>query len=172
MRCPVKKLFVPLCLAMLSGCAYVENRARDAADMITVAAEFPAVGLAASGAYVGFSPSYFGEGHGVGLRSGALGPYEFKESVWLWTIFGKKLSPSEFDRQRQKGYSSDFLSRRLSGGWFNWGQAEVAVGVGGGLRAGVNFCEIADFVVGLAGLDICGDDIAKPQNTSSADHAP
>ena len=43
-----------------------------------------------------------------------------------------------------------------SGGWFNYGQVEVAVGVGPGVRVGVNFVEIVDFIVGFVGIDLCG----------------
>jgi hypothetical protein len=162
MRCLMKNLLILLCLSMLCGCAYTENRVRDAADMITVAGEFPAAGVAVSGWHFGLAiPLYFGNGHGFGLRSGAMGLYEFDEGTWLNMRIAKHLNPSELDRERGKGY--DFFLHfddNSHGGWFNAGQVDVAVGVGAGVRAGVNFCEIADFVVGLVGVDICDDDIA------------
>ena len=112
---------------------------------------------------MGFAiPVYIGHGGGFGLRSGAVGSYRFTEDTGLYAMMVKSLHPSEFDRVRGKGYQNEFLSNAKPnpGGWFNWGQVEVAVGVGAGVRAGVNFCEIADFIVGLVGVDICDDDIA------------
>jgi hypothetical protein len=155
-----------LCLSTSCGCAYLENRTRDAADMITVAGEFPAAGVSAS---VGLIPigAFVGEGHGFGLRSGAVGSYDFAEFLWTWAAFDKRLKPSQLDRARGKGYSMSVISNEYwHGGWFNWGQVEVAVGAGAGVRAGVNFCEMADFVVGLAGVDLCDDDIAGREGSS------
>jgi len=166
----MKNLLILLCLSTLCGCAYTENRVRDAADMITAAVEFPVIGVAVSGVHVGLSPSYFTltDGRGFGLRSGAVGSYEFTEAMWYWVVFIKDLTPSKFDRERGKGYNAGMYESYYNrGGWFNAGQVEVAVGVGAGVRAGVNFCEIADFVVGLVGVDICNDDIAGRQNSPS-----
>jgi hypothetical protein len=141
--------------------------------MITVAGEFPAAGVAVSGRHFGLAiPLYVGNGGGFGLRSGAVGSYGFKESIVfpmpVYVI--KNLRPSKLDRERGKGYVFDLFdhhpNHHINGGWFNWGQVEVAVGVGAGVRAGVNFCEIADFVVGLVGVDICDDDIAGEKQTN------
>lgn len=161
----MKKLLVLLCPYLLFGCAYVEDRGRDAADMITVAAEFPSVGIAVSSAYVGFGV-YGGDGHGVGLRSGALGAYDFEEGIWCWAIWSKSLRPSESDQARGKGYRVD-LCGHSSGGRFNSGQAEVAVGVGPGVRVGVNFVEILDFILGFVGIDLCDDDIASRRSADA-----
>ncbi len=101
----MKNLLILLCLSMLCGCAYTENCVRDAADMITVAGEFAAIGVTVSGAYGGLAiPGYFGGGSGFGLRSGAVGSYGFDEGAWLWGMWGKSLHPSKFDRERGKGY--------------------------------------------------------------------
>ncbi len=159
----MKNLLILLCLSMLCGCAYTENRVRDAADMITVAGEFPAVGVAVSGGVPWGLGLYAGNGDGFGLRSGAVGSYGFGEVIVFPMPLSiiKKLRPSKLNRERGKGYSVDVLDDHINhGGWFNAGQVEVAVGVGVGVRAGVNFCEIADFIVGLVGVDICDDDIA------------
>ncbi|MFC1793811.1 hypothetical protein ACFL3Q_09525 [Planctomycetota bacterium] len=172
----MKNLLILLCLSMLCGCAYTEDRVRDAADMITVAGEFPAAGVAVSGRHFGLAiPLYGGNGGGFGLRSGVVGSYGFKEGIVfpMPVYIIKNLRPSKLDRERGKGYVFDLFdhhhNHHINGGWFNWGQVEVAVGVGAGVRAGVNFCEIADFVVGLVGVDICNDDIAGLQNSSSED---
>ena len=170
MRCLIKNLLILLCLCMLCGCAYTENRLRDAADMITIAGEFPAAGVAVSGRHFGLAiPLYVGNGGGFGLRSGAVGSYGFKEGIVfpMPVYIIKNLRPSKLDRERGKGYGFDLFDDYSHGGWFNAGQVEVAVGVGVGARAGVNFCEIADFVVGLVGVDICDDDIAGRQESPS-----
>ena len=164
----MKKLLILLWLSMLCGCAYTENRLRDAADVITVAGEFGSFGAAVVGPELwgcGF-PVYAGNGYGFGLRSGAVGSYEFEEAIIfpMPVSVKRELRPSKLDRERGKGYDFDLLDDHRNGGWFNWGQVEVAVGVLVGVRGGVNFCEIADFVVGMVGIDICDDDIADRQD--------
>ncbi len=41
-----------------------------------------------------------------------------------------------------------------------WGQVELALALGGGIRVGTNPLEWADFLVGWCGLDLLGDDVA------------
>ncbi|MFC1793198.1 leucine-rich repeat domain-containing protein [Planctomycetota bacterium] len=172
----MKNLFILLCVSTLCGCAYTENRVRDAADMITVAVEFPAVGASVSGGPFGLGiPAYSGDGSGFGLRSGAVGSYGFEEAIVfpmpVYVI--KKLRPSKLDFLRGKGYSVGIFEHSMDhGGWFNTGQVDVAVGVGVGVRAGVNFCEIADFVVGLVGVDICDDDDIAAKQAEKPVHIP
>ncbi|MBN2589520.1 MAG: hypothetical protein JXA96_06645 [Sedimentisphaerales bacterium] len=163
----MRNLFVLIIVCMLSGCAYVENRARDAADMVTIAVEGTVVGATIGVApSVQLSPFYYGLGYhdlgggGFGLRSGAIDPYEFSQYAFLFFNVNNFL-PSEFDSNRGKGYKDDSVE------WFNYGQIEAAVGLGIGVRAGINFFEIADFIVGLAGLDICNDDIAGVSNDNA-----
>jgi len=157
----VALLGISLCLHSGLGCAYVENRARDAADMVTVAVEFPVVGASAWGGPYGFGVIVAPKGYGFGLRSGIVGPYSSSEGAWTCLAVKR----FETEDKRGKGYREaglDFChgGRKIRGGWFNGGQAEVAVGAGLGVRAGVNFIEIVDFAVGLVGIDICDDDIA------------
>jgi hypothetical protein len=163
----MKKPFILLCSCMLCGCAYVENRVRDATDIVTAAVEYPVVG-----AVVWVGPSYLGiyssmgnkyQGYGFGLRSGVVGSYNFDENCDVAFWFDKNLRPSIAGRKRGKGYEAGLnptFGSEFEGGWFNRGQAEVAIGAGIGVRAGVNFCEIADFVLGWAKIDICDDDVA------------
>lgn len=171
----MKKLLVLVCPYLLSGCAYVEDRARDAADMITVAAEFPSIGAAVWGGSRGVGLTVNPPGHGFGLRSGAVGLYECGELVWFNLCF-RQVCPSEMDRLRGKGYDSgiDWCSGRsyMQGGWFNYGQVEVVVGVGPGVRVGVNFIEIADFIVGFLGIDLCDDDIAGRRSADATAPKP
>lgn len=160
-----------LCVSLFCGCAYFEDRTRDAADMITIAGEFPMIGAAAWVGRWGATMSG-GEGHGFGLRSGAVGAYEFSEGGFIFVGL-KELEPSEADRARGKGYQGGFpldehCGGGLRGGWFNYGQIEVVAGVGPGVRAGVNIFEIADFILGWASVDICSDDIASRRKSLSA----
>jgi len=164
-------VFASLCVSLLCGCAYLEDRTRDAGDMITIAGEFPMIGAAAWIGMWGATMSG-GEGHGFGLRSGAVGVYEFSE--WGFILVGlKELEPSEADRARVKGYQGGFgldehCGGGLRGGWFNLGQVEVVAGVGPAVRAGVNIFEIADFILGWASTDICNDDVASRRKSMSA----
>ncbi|MBN2589521.1 MAG: leucine-rich repeat domain-containing protein [Sedimentisphaerales bacterium] len=161
----MRNLFILIIVCILSGCAYVENRARDAADMITISGEAVAVGATIGVANrVHLSPFYLGGGYGFGLRSGAIGLYQNSQMVCFFFPFANDFSPSKFDSYRGKGYSWDFIEFQHSGEWFNLGQIEAAVGLGVGVRAGINIFEIADFFVGFAGIDICNDDIAGVNN--------
>ena len=160
-RCPMKRLLLLLCPCMLIGCAYVENRARDAADMVTIAGEVPAVGASASVGPLGVG-LHAGTQYGFGLRSGVIGSYEFQEWTFPVTWFKTVEPSSELDRRRKKGYEY-VTGMGATGDWSNIGQVEVGVGVGAGVRVGVNVCEVADFAIGLVGIDICEDDIAIQQ---------
>ena len=164
----MRNLFILIIVCMLSGCAYLENRARDATDMVTIAGEFGAIGANIGVANrVHLSPFYFGGEHGFGLRSGAIGLYEFNQCVFFFFPFSNDFYPSKFDSNRGKGYTWDFIEFQHSGEWFNLGQIEAAVGLGVGVRAGINIFEIGDFIVGLAGLDICNDDIAEDSDDNA-----
>jgi hypothetical protein len=114
-------------------------------------------------------------GKGFGLRSGALGTYDTGELNILFIGY-REFVPGEIDLDREKGYEFPYLwlpglgmlpdnSREHgreppAGKWFNVWQFEAALGLGAGIRAGVNLAEIVDFVLGWTTLDICGDDVA------------
>lgn len=138
--------------------------------MVTVAAEAPAVNAAIQIGKPVLGVGVAG-GKGVGLRSGTVGMYETSEANFV--LFGGKLFvPKERDIYRNKGYhytymwapwlsdEDEFIGTFEKGEWFNAWQLEVAVGIGLGARAGINFAEIVDFLLGWSTLDICGDDIA------------
>lgn len=100
----MRKILILSLLPCFSGCAYLHDRGRDACDMVTLSVE--ATGLNAS---VQMGPAVLGaglaHGKGVGLRSGAMGAYEFGE-VNLGIFGGKYLVPGERDLDREKGYVS------------------------------------------------------------------
>lgn len=167
----MKRLLILLLLPSFCGCAYLHDRGRDACDMVTLSVE--ATGLNAS---LQVGPAVLGagiaSGKGFGLRSGAVGTYEFAE-INLGIFGGKMLVPNDRDLDRDKGYGSfyrwfpweddddenEFEMEIKEGKWFNSCQIECAAIAGVGARAGINVAEILDFILGWTTLDICGDDI-------------
>jgi hypothetical protein len=169
-------VLMSLCTGVLCGCAYIEDRARDAGDMITLAGELGSLGVSAWVGCVGGGLMYAG-GYGFGLRSGAVGSYEYQEATCVPPFAVKHLTPGEADRARGKGYL-DGIPVRLSGdddpdfleaGWFNLGQVEVSVAFPFGPRVGLNIFEIADFLLGWTTLDICNDDVASRRKPPPAE---
>jgi hypothetical protein len=158
-----------LLIPLMAGCAYIHDRGRDACDMVTLAVEAPTANasIQVGKAVLGIGA---GGGKGFGLRSGALGVYEAGEANILLTGV-KYLVPNEDDRNREKGYeysyqwlpwrneNEGFIGSFDEGRWFNAWQLEADLGLGIGVRAGVNLAEIVDFILGWTTLDICGDDI-------------
>ena len=143
----MKRILTIMLIPCLSGCAYLHDRGRDACDMVTISAE--ATGMNAS---LQVGPAVLGAGvavgKGFGLRSGAVGAYDFGE-VNL-AIFGAKiLIPGESDIYRDKGYESfyrwfpwednqdenEFEMQIQEGKWFNSFQIECALNAGIGARA-------------------------------------
>lgn len=172
---PIKHLLLSVVLLgclMAAGCSspYMVDRGRDATDMFTLAVE-----RAVLNASVQVSRTVIGvglaEGNGYGLRSGALGVYEFSE-VNLFFYANKQFIPNQYDMDRNKGYlmhhyfnpfdpiGKDVPRSSLEeGSCCNWWQIEATAGLGVGIRAGVNVAEILDFILGWTTLDICQDDI-------------
>lgn len=164
------RILTILLIPCLSGCAYLHDRGRDACDMVTVAAEAPTLNASIQ---LGKSVLGIGAagGKGVGLRSGSVGVYDTSEANLV--LFGAKLFvPRERDLDRNKGYDytymwfpwrddeNEFLGTFEEGEWFNAWQLEAALGLGVGVRVGVNLAEIADCLLGWTALDICDDDLA------------
>lgn len=155
-------------LALLTGCAYLHDRGRDACDMVTVAVEAPTVNAAIQ---LGPLPVGFGaaDGKGFGLRSGGIGIYDTGE-LNILCLGSRTFVPRERDLERDKGYEFTYFWipgchhqpdwHIHEGKWGNGFQFEAALGLVVGTRVGVNLAEILDFVLGWTTLDICGDDIA------------
>lgn len=159
-----------LCCGFFTGCAYLHDRGRDACDMVTVSVE--ETGVNASIQFLTASTGLgTARGKGVGLRSGALGIYEFSE-INLGLTGEKTLNPNERDQDREKGYKETYVffpwwdkhggveMELEEGGKITEANIECAVCVGLGVRAGINLAEILDFILGWTTLDILGDDIA------------
>lgn len=162
-------------LPLVAGCAYLNDRVRDASDMVTAAVEAPTVNAAVQ---VGPLMAGLGAagGGGFGLRSGGIGVYHTEETNFF-TLGHRLFAPRDLDQYRDKGYEVECFwfpglrsnskgiseSRSEEGQWFNACQFEATFGLGVGVRAGVNVAEILDFILGWTTLDICGDDIAAEE---------
>ena len=101
------RILAILLIPCLSGCAYLHDRGRDACDMVTVAAEVPAVNAAIQIGKPVLGVGVAG-GKGVGLRSGTVGVYETSEANFV--LFGEKIFvPKERDLYRKKGYRYTYM---------------------------------------------------------------
>lgn len=150
------------CLAVLlshSGCAYLNHRARDASDILTLSGETNTYGASIQVLPIQLGVGY-GRGQGYGLRSGAMGPYEF-EDRHLLVVGEKKFDPEE--ERGQKAYDLSYIAGATlldskPQPWQRFLQIEAALGFGVGVRAGLNIGELLDFLIGLTTVDIAHDD--------------
>lgn len=158
-------------MALLScSCVYMADRGRDFTDIMTLSAE---TGLVNADVQVGVFNLGLGlsGGHGYGLRSGAMGAYQTADANLLF-LSGRYFEPGSFAQARGKGYEYSILYIEggenedppvveiEEGGIFNLFQVEATVTLGVGLRIGVNFAEMADFILGFFQVDILKDDQA------------
>jgi hypothetical protein len=161
-------------LVAVSGCAvqdYVVDRARDAADTVTLSA---GIGIGGVKVRVGpLSAGLFNTGDVVGLRGGQVcydPNYFFATDTSLLWHGGEEFYPSDLTlRRRGKLFMSEAAApfilyvdgdchdagQRAS----YYGQIEAAVGVFVTLRGGLNLTEVADFLLGWFTIDILDDDI-------------
>lgn len=159
------------CCILSTGCVYLGHRAQDFSDIVTLAAETKNISCGVRLIFpMGISVA---KGKGVGLREGYIGKYEYKESVFVIPpaggIFELDFTPE--NDHRKKGYlirsrdpDDDFWSQCLS--------AQVNVGLYYGVRAGLNFNEAVDFLLGWTTLDIMGDDRPAKTNTINLTTSP
>jgi len=164
----------------LTGCAYMHDRARGTCDVITIAAETGHVNASIQIGKGTLGAGVSG-GKGIGLRSGALGIYEYAE-INLVLLGNKALLPREYDILRGKGYDYHFywypwrkqedeLDVDLDeGGKFNLLQIELAACLGIGARVGFNFAELVDLVLGIFTIDILEDDLATIEKNEQRQH--
>lgn len=161
------KIIVCLFVPLIAGCAYLHDRARDTMDIVTVSGEVGSVNASLQ-IFKGMTGLGGGEGEGFGFRSGVLGQYEYEEAHLV--AFGMKGFLPQDEDSRCKAYLMDYSwhfrdkhSPTITikeGLWHNAWQIELAVSLGVGVRAGINFAELLDFLLGWSMLDICRDDVA------------
>ena len=182
-----KALAATLLLAtalLASGCAtYVRDRVADAGDIFT-ATVGTGIGVTAKA-----GPVHTGLGYGVdlyGLRGGELGSFvpSAPEDEWplsgdmafILSAFGGFAPHQHRPYARGKAYASQYLQTGklwpfLDPPWDpdaechpaidpQWTQIDLSVGLIASVRLGFNPGELLDFIMGLAGLDLYGDDLA------------
>lgn len=160
------------------GCSspYLTNRVRDAADVATVSCGY-GIGVRARVSAIG--TGLFANRDLVGLRGGHLGMLRepggaFLSDVDLVVYRMEVFFPqSETADARHKDFVAVGIGPWTKGGEFElfrhshatpqfYSQIEIAAGLGPSIRLGVNPGELVDFFVGLAGVDLFGDDIEEP----------
>ena len=109
-------------------------------------------------------------GYGFGLRSGAIGTFQTSDANVI-LLSAHSFEPGSFAQSRGKGYeytvetfgrseeNGSFAVEFEEGGRFNLYQIEANITLGVGLRLGVNFAEMADFILGIFQVDILQDDL-------------
>lgn len=180
--------FVLVCTILMTGCAstkaYFINRGRDSLDTITVAVEKNSLGVTAqvgpllTGLNIPITASQ--NSKGFGLRAGALGKYRYTEIQAL--IFGLKSyeTVSSVSRRRKSetiqilmiNLRQDLFSTKRPSAAESFGFVEFSASLGVGMRLGIHFWEIADFLLGWVGLDIANDDFAKVEQPTTSTTAP
>jgi hypothetical protein len=170
-----------LATSIAGGCTYLHQRARDAADVFTASGEVGGYGASLQVGPLRAPSLYFGAGEGAGLVGGQFTSYAFEQydalvvaQTWLGefdddtrakesrlahyacVVGVPTRSRALFEQHPPTDREFDYNSPKRWGP--RLGQIEVAAGLGGGVRLGVNLVEAVDFVVGWFGLDILGDD--------------
>jgi hypothetical protein len=166
--------------ANLMGCvsikAYWVDRGRDAADIITLAS---GVGAGAKARVGPFQLGFFANSDLAGIRNGL--PFALEEmghqtieivspipipssscKIQEWLTAADCFRPGERSSKRGKEYEAiglwvPFIVYTDKPGYYT--QIEVALGVGGTFRLGLNPGELLDYIFGWVGIDIYGDDI-------------
>lgn len=154
------------CCLLNTGCAYLDHRARDASDMVTLAGEDQTISCVARVMFpLGIS---LGQGDGFGLREGYIGSYEYREIVLMLppisNNFTLEFRPEDDYRNKAYGVASPGCQENFF--WAQWLSVQVSVGFYYGVRAGVNLAEVLDFMLGWTTLDFMQDD--KGPHPSSA----
>ena len=183
------RLFVSLLLAGLcSGCAvrgFCVDRGRDAADIFTATVGY---GYGAKARVGPVGTGWFINSDRAGLRGGHffIGVSEFEAEPFELTTFffhgsgGKDVWPmcsedafvmQDEGMPRPKSYTAGGMLPLLTSvpsGDYHWSaechhstQLEVATGLWGTVRLGLNLAELVDFAVGWAAIDPMGDDVSR-----------
>lgn len=164
-------LALPACVTSEDG-GYVSNRLRDLTDVAHLDGTSFAlgalvnVGPARLGYYdvggLAVGGIGFGSGHSTGFRC-MIGLGGIKYSMGDEHTAGLVIPISRHMAESAKGYASSYPT---------WGSVGFDIGFLTGFGAHVDFVEFVDFVIGLSGYDILGDDIAKePDRAPPADSA-
>ena len=150
------------CCMLNTGCVYLDSRARDVSDIVTLAGEDKTISCVARVMFP-FGVS-LGQGDGFGLREGYAGSYEYREIVLMVPpaigFFDLAFVPT--DDYRKKSYCVGSPGLEENQYWAQWLSVQMSVGFYYGVRAGVNLAEVVDFVLGWTTLDLMEDDKRSP----------
>lgn len=176
--------FASLFSSCASLSAYGRNRIDDFSDILTVGVEKESVGASVWLGCFGGGLHIASGGTGFGLRGGHLGLYrmgipdhpeygiETGRSVLLFNSRAYRASGDASQRSIDKNYAVHnifFIKITMDDTDLrSCGQIEVALGIYGGLRIGLDIFEIVDFLAGLVTLDLMGDDINTSEPTAQS----
>lgn len=171
-------MFAVLALApvlVMAGCApYLQDRTSDLLDSFTFTSEAGSIGASVQAGPAGLGLNtvqpVLVRHNSFGLSGGRLGLVKIEESTLVvWRAQHVYAEPLE---ERHKGFSTESIfpvpylwqqvdydarERNLAP---RYTQIELAAGFIGGWRLGANPGEWLDFLLGWAGLDLYGDDVA------------
>jgi hypothetical protein len=165
-----------LVLVGLLACAsigrYGRNRALDAADILTIGVERRVYGVAVSAGPITLGMNRQSAGQGYGMRAGTIGRYatgaaspDILEPRGDSLLLLNSAYHSGFSGCRGGTAEKDYEYRNALGLWLfafkgynGLFQFEASVGLHGGVRVGFNLAEALDFLLGLAAIDLLGDD--------------
>ncbi|MDX1957913.1 MAG: hypothetical protein SFU98_05030 [Leptospiraceae bacterium] len=165
----------------VSADRYFHNRGNDLKDIINIGFEKRNYGIT-FGIFVEsypiglFNASYTDYGEGRGLRYGHLGKYKIGGTKIKQNLppLGSSI-PFRFDAFYHVPINPDFRnSNRVYKSYFVKGGTnflntfskniygfEVSIAIHYGIRFGINFNEIADFILGISGIDFMDDDLTE-----------
>ncbi|MCU0612913.1 MAG: hypothetical protein MUE60_14135 [Candidatus Eisenbacteria bacterium] len=164
---------------------YLTNRVRDAADIATVSFGY---GVGARARVSAIGTGVFANRDLGGLRGGHFDPWWGDENGSFLTdvdllIYRMEVfpAPGEAPDRRHKGFMAVGVGPWTRAGEFElfrqssrtphfYTQIEVAAGLGPSLRVGFNPGELLDFLFGLSGADLFGDDIEDDDEHDPAVH--
>ncbi|MEI7945653.1 MAG: hypothetical protein WCJ02_03105 [bacterium] len=150
------------CCMLNTGCMYLNNRAHDVSDIVTLAGEDQTISCVARVMFP-FGVS-LGQGEGFGLREGYVGRYEYREIVLMVPpaigFFDLAFVPADDCRKKAYCVGSPGLGENQY--WAQWLSVQMSVGFYYGVRVGVNLAEVLDFVLGWTTLDLMEDDKGPP----------
>jgi len=163
-----------LASSLLCSCAstknYFANRGRDAMDIATISGEHGFGAMAQAGPLM----SGIGvAGGAAGLRNGYFGICEggMEMEFIFWGY--KSFSPGDCNdhtverlqnKQYEFGQTALFIVEDTAFAFKSF-QIEAALNLGIGLRAGLNFAELIDFLLGWTTVDILNDDVTADNET-------
>jgi len=167
--------YYPVVILSFLNCStfksYLENRALDTADILTLSVEQKVAGVNVKPCFSNIGLQFAQYGQGLGLRAGGIGAYstgannKFYNSgnsyLLINSIHHYPVQP-HFRNNKIKAFNE---SNSLAVGIFDWHghnfvtQCEISVGLYYGIRSGFNIAEFGDWLLGWFTIDFLNDDL-------------